>query len=297
MAFWVALLVRAVCSALVVVVASVAAEATGPFWGGLIISLPIAAGPAYVMLALQHDSTFIAASALGSIATNAATFVLLTAIALLAPRRPRWQTISAALTAWALTVAAIHTVDWSLTGAVILNLVLIALAYQLTGPATRAPAAARAPLRRNRYELPCRAALVGIIVATVVTTSRALGPSLTGMASVFPVAFTSFAFLVLPRLGGIAAAAVMASAVRALPGFALSLLVLHLTAIPLGTWPALLAMLLTSLLWSAGMMAVRARRLPVAAIDGAAIDGAAIADVTPTPAHQPATHPTATPAR
>src|ERR1700688_5018566 len=84
--FWLALLARATASALVVVAATVAAETVGPFWGGLIVSLPIGAGPAYVMLALQHDAAFIAASALGSFAVNAATFVFLAAIALLAPR-------------------------------------------------------------------------------------------------------------------------------------------------------------------------------------------------------------------
>jgi hypothetical protein len=283
MDFLAALLVRAVASAAIVVIASVAAEAAGPFWGGLIISLPIAAGPAYVMLALQHDAAFIAASALGSVTTNAATFVLLTTIALLAPRHPRWRTIGSALGAWACAVAAIHTIDWSLGGAILLNLGVIALAYPLTRRAAHAPGGvptgaptgastgARAPLRRRWFELPYRAALVGLVVAVVVTASHALGPSVTGMASVFPVAFTSFAFLMLPRLGGVGAAAVMASAVRALPGFALSLLVLHLTAIPLGTWPALLAMLVTSLVWSAGMMAVRPRRPgPGLAVSGVA---------------------------
>ena len=89
MAFWTALLVKAVSSALIVVLASVAAEASGAFWGGLIISLPIAAGPAYVMLALQHDDAFIATSALSSLTSNAATFALLTVFALLAPRHRR----------------------------------------------------------------------------------------------------------------------------------------------------------------------------------------------------------------
>jgi hypothetical protein len=267
MEFLAALLVRAVASAAIVVIASVAAEAAGPFWGGLIITLPIAAGPAYVMLALQHDAVFIAASALGSFATNAATFVLLTAIALLAPRQPRWRTIGVALGAWGCAVAAIHSIDWSLGGVILLNLGMVAVAYGLTRRAARAatsasvaPTGARAPLRRRWFELAGRAALVGGVVATVVTASRALGPGITGMASVFPVAFTSFAFLVLPRLGGVAAAAVMASAVRAMPGFGLSLLVLHLAAVPFGTWPALLGMLATSLVWSAGMLAVRARR-------------------------------------
>lgn len=260
MTFWIPLLLRAATSALIVVLASVAAEATGPFWGGLIISFPISAGPAYAMLALQHDAAFIADGALSSLAANAATFVLLTVIALLAPRFRRVIVMTGALAAWAGALLLIHRVAWTVPTALLLNLVLILLAYALTRPAARAPLTVAGNLRRRWYELPLRAALVGGVVATVVTTSHALGPSVTGMAAVFPVAFTSFAFLILPRLGGPASAAVMASAIRAMPGFALALLTLHVCAQPFGAWAALLAMLLTSLLWSLGMMALRARR-------------------------------------
>ena len=265
MAFWTALLVKAVASALIVVLASVVAEAAGPFWGGLIITLPIGAGPAYVMLALQHDASFIADSALSSFATNAATFVLLTVFALLAPRHGRSVVLGGGLAAWLLAVLAIRAIGVGLGGAVLLNLVMIVLAHWLTRPAPRipagrAPAATRGGLRRRWFELPARAALVGVVVASVVTASRALGPSVTGTASVFPVAFTSFAFLVLPRLGGPAAAAVMAGAIRAMPGFALSLLALHLCAVPLGAWAGLGAMLATSLVWSAGMLVSRPLR-------------------------------------
>jgi uncharacterized membrane protein (GlpM family) len=268
MAFWIALLVKAVSSALIVVIASVAAEAAGPFWGGLIITLPIGAGPAYVMLALQHDSGFIAASALGSFAANAATFVLLTAFALLAPRHRRSVVIGGGLAAWLLTVLAIRAIGFGLGGAALLNLVMIALAHGLTRRAARAPAVPRGTLRRRWFELPVRAALVGSVVAGVVTASRVLGPGVTGAASVFPVAFTSFAFLVLPRLGGAAAAAVMAGAVRAMPGFVLALLALHLCAGTFGAWVGLLAMLGTSLVWSGGMLVVRARRERAAALSG-----------------------------
>ena len=254
MTFWIALAVKAIASALIVVLASVAAEAAGPFWGGLIITLPISAGPAYAMLSLQHDAVFIADSALSSFATNAATFVLLTVFALLAPRHRRPVVIGGGMAAWLLAVLVIRAIDFGLGGTVMLNLVMIVLAHWLTRPAMRAPAVASGRLRRRWFELPLRAALVGAVVASVVTGSRALGPTVSGTASVFPVAFTSFAFLVLPRLGGTAAAAVMAGAIRAMPGFALALLALHLCAVPLGVWTGLWAMLATSLIWSAGML-------------------------------------------
>ena len=175
--FWIGLLARAAVSAFVVVAATVAAEAAGPFWGGLIVSLPIGAGPAYVMLALQHDAGFIAASALGSFAVNAATFVFLAVLALLAVR-VRWGwALAGSLGAWARGGAA------DPAGRV--------------GPGRREPAQSgrRAgvpggdPLggarggrrgravRRRWFELPVRAAMVGLMVGGVVTGSRALGPA------------------------------------------------------------------------------------------------------------------------
>jgi uncharacterized membrane protein (GlpM family) len=263
--YFLALLLRAAVSAFVVVTATVVAEACGPFWGGLIVSLPIGAGPAYAMLALQHDAAFIAASALGSFATNAATFVFLSTVALLAPR-VRWGwALAGGLLAWVIGVVLIRQTDWDALAATLLNVVVLLICLAITRSVGQdSGASANGPIRRRWYELPARAALVGGMVGTVVTLSRALGPSLTGMAAVFPVAFTSFTFLVLPRVGGVVGAAIMVSAIRAMPGFALSLLTLHLTAVPLGVGMALLVALLPSLAWSALLMLERGRRLRMA---------------------------------
>jgi uncharacterized membrane protein (GlpM family) len=265
LSFLLVLLVRAAASAAVVVTATVVAEASGPFWGGLIVSLPIAAGPAYAMLALQHDAAFIAASALGSFATNAATFVYLTALAMLATR-VRWGwALAGGLLAWVVAVSLIRQFYWDAFAAMILNVVVLLICLALTRSVGRnSDAPASGPIRRRWFELPARAAVVGLMVGSVVTLSRALGPSLTGMAAVFPVAFTSFAFLILPRVGGLVGAAIMVSAIRAMPGFALSLLTLHLTAEPLGVATALFVALLPSLAWSALLMIERGRHLRVA---------------------------------
>src|SRR5690349_25051735 len=111
-AFWLALLARAAVSACVVVAATVAAEAAGPFWSGLVVSLPIGAGPAYAMLALQHPADFIAASALGGFSANAACFVFLTVVALLAPRIHWGGALGGGLLAWVISVALIRQFDW-----------------------------------------------------------------------------------------------------------------------------------------------------------------------------------------
>ena len=259
--FWLALLVRAAVSAAVVVTATVVAEASGPFWGGLIVSLPIGAGPAYVMLSMQHDAGFVAAAALGSFAINAASFVFLAALALLATRMHWGLALAGSLVAWTIAVLLIRQAEWDVAGAIVLNVAAVLVSLWLTRSVGHAAAPPKRPLRRRWFELPLRAAMVGLTVGTVVTASRALGPALTGMATVFPVAFTSFALLVLPRVGGAMGAAIMVSAVRAMPGFGLALLTLHLAAVPLGTGPALLLALLPSLAWSLMLMLGRGRRL------------------------------------
>ena len=98
----------------------------------------------------------------------------------------------------------------------------------------------------------------------VVTLSAGLGAALTGIAAVFPVTFSSLGVIVQSRLGGRVAAATMAGAIRAMPGFALGLLVLHGLAVPAGAPLAMLASLAAMLAWSGGLILWRVRRLGAA---------------------------------
>ena len=252
------LMVRAMAAAAVVVSASVLAEAVGPLWGGLIVSLPISAGPAYVMLGLQHDPAFIAAGALGSLAVNPVTILYMLAIIVLAPRWHWPATLLSALTLWVAAAWLIRQMTWSLTSVCLLNVVVFAAALV----ATRRPPLIThtgAAVRRRWFDLPLRALLVGCLTAAVVTASRWLGPSLTGMAAVFPIALTGLALIVLPQLGGAASAGLFTSTLRAMPGLALALLVLHLSAERLGTWLGMLAALAAQLVFSASLLLAHRR--------------------------------------
>src|SRR6266516_5988520 len=71
--FWLELAIRMAVTAGFLVAATAVAERAGPFVGGLVATLPISAGPVYLFLALDHDSRFIAASAMASLAANAVT--------------------------------------------------------------------------------------------------------------------------------------------------------------------------------------------------------------------------------
>src|SRR5579864_4766397 len=86
LAFILMLALRMAVAAAFVVSASIITERSGPVIGALVATLPISAGPSYVFLALDHDTSFIAQGALASLAINAATMFLSLTYVLLAQR-------------------------------------------------------------------------------------------------------------------------------------------------------------------------------------------------------------------
>jgi hypothetical protein len=257
--FWLGLIVKIGATMAVVVAAATAAERGGPYWGGLLCALPIGAGPGYVLLALQEDAQFVAVSALSSLGANVATSVFMAAVVWLAPRRSVVVTLGASIAGWAVVLLPLRWVAWTGVTAMSANLAAVAAACWLTRGAVRDAPVSTAPPRW--FDLPVRAVLIGLVIAGVVTVSRAIGPTLTGIALVFPIATASLTAVVHRRLGGPAAAATMATALRAMPGFLSALLVLHLLA-PINLVLAFVAALASSLAWAGGMMAWRAYARP-----------------------------------
>jgi hypothetical protein len=292
-------LIKALTTALLVVLASALAEALGPFWGALVASLPVSAGPAYVFLSMQHTGDFIAASALSSAAANAATGLFLIVYAMLARRVSLWPGLGVAVAAWLVASLALRQVDWTPATVTLLNLAVYGSGFVLCrrmehptigpatigpstigranigpatidpstigpstigpstiGPSTICPLGAR---RRNRFDLPVRAIAVALFVSAVVLASAMLGAEATGIAAVFPISLISLIVILRPRVGGAASAVLAASALRAMLGFGLMLLTLHLAIPPWGTDKALVAALLVSLAWSAALLALRRR--------------------------------------
>ena len=257
-AVWLPFLVKLLAAVIVVVAASLAAERVGPYVAALIAALPVSAGPAYVMLALQNGDPFIAASALHSFATNIATCLFALTLVHLGPRVGLIANLLAAFAAWLAAVAVVQALEWNALAAALANVAAFALCLPLTRQADYG--ARPKALPRRWYDLPMRALLVGLLVAAVATAGRSIGPAATGIAAVFPISLTTLVLVVRPRLGGAALALAMASVLRAMIGFAAAALLLHLTAVPLGRWPALALALAVSLGWSATLL-IRQHRL------------------------------------
>ena len=78
------------------------------------------------------------------------------------------------------------------------------------------------PLPGMNDDIPLRAALVATLVATVVTLSRWVGPTISGIIALFPVVYSSLMLILQPRIGGPATAAVIANGSWGLIGFAIA---------------------------------------------------------------------------
>ena len=230
--FLLSLAVKMAVTALFVLVATYAAERAGALVGAMIATLPIAAGPAYIFLALDHDARFIADSALASLVVNAVTAIFALVYAMLAQKRGLAASVLPALAVWFALALVVRAVPWTTTSAVVFDIVVFAVCLMLGNRFRHA----RMPLALRRwYDIPLRAGMVAILIALVVGLSARVGPTITGILAVFPIVLTSLMLILHPRIGGPATAAVEANSLLGLVGFALTCLTARLAVEPLGT--------------------------------------------------------------
>jgi hypothetical protein len=256
--FILTLALRMVVTAAFVVSASVITERSGPVVGALIATLPISAGPSYVFLAFDHDAAFIAEGALASLAINAVTIFLGLTYVVLAQRRSALVSFAGAVTVWAGLAALSQKIHWSLASGLLLNVVSFAICL----PLLRRYRNVKMPLIARRwFHIPLRALLVSTLVATVVTLSGRVGPSISGTIALFPVVFTSMMLILHPHIGGPPTAAVIANSGWGLMGLGIAIAVLHVAALRFGSAIGLSLALTTCVSWNLALWWIGRRKL------------------------------------
>ena len=241
---------RMAIAAAFVVTASVITERSGPVIGALVATLPISAGPSYVFLAFDHDAAFIAEGALASLPINAATIFLGLTYVVLAQRRSALVSACTAVAVWIALASIIRSVQWTFAGGLIANVI----AFAICTPLLRRYRNVKMPLIARRwYDIPLRASLVAILVATVVTASSWVGPQISGIIALFPIVFTSMMLILHPRIGGPPTAAVLANSAWGLMGFGLAIAVLHVAVLQFGSAIGLSLALATGVIWNLGL--------------------------------------------
>ncbi len=255
--FWYELALKMALTALVVVVVSVTVERSGPFIGSLIAALPTAAGAAYVILAIEHPPAFIAAGAVGSAAAPAAVSIFALTYAVLAQRNGLIVSLGIAMVVWFAGAAALRLIDWTPLTAFVLDVAVfgttipLSWRYRTSGPPPK--------FLRTAFDIPLRAITAAIVVAIVTTASYSIGSFVSGVFAVFPIVMASSIVILHPRVGGKAAASMMAHSQIALIGLWLGFLATHYLVPPLGVWPAMTVGLLISIGWSVMLFLVRRR--------------------------------------
>jgi hypothetical protein len=203
---------------LLVVASSLAGRRWGPRLAGILVVLPIVAGPILLILYLDHDSEFAANAA------RAATLgiVPLAAFALIfayLSTRHGWLVIL--LTSWVTVLVA----DLALSRIAVpagIALLLALLALHGSGALLRRmhsppPPAAATPW----WDLPARAIATAVLVVLLTGFAAFLGPALTGALAPFPIALSVVCAFAVAQSGHAGVLALLRGIVPGLDGFAL----------------------------------------------------------------------------
>ncbi|WP_460888187.1 hypothetical protein [Promicromonospora xylanilytica] len=210
----------------------------GRRWGaratGVLVGLPIVAGPILLITCLEQGTRFGAAAA-SSALLGLTTLALFAVVFAWCSRRIGWAGSLGA--AW----AACLTADVALARLSVPPALGFALALGAMWGAGRAmPPASGARVARRAvvwpwWDLPGRAAATALLVVVVTTLSGTLGPGMTGVLAPFPIASSVVAAFALAQHGSGEAVHLLRGVLAGLVGFAAFCLLVALLVVPLGT--------------------------------------------------------------
>jgi hypothetical protein len=226
------LLVKLTLAPLLVVGSSLAGRRWGATVAGLIVALPIVAGPVLLIVALEHGTHFAARAASASLLGLVALSGFVVAFAH-AAHKGAWP--RALLAGWAVFVTlalALSTLAVASGTAFAIALCGFALAAVLMPDRDAAPDPARGAL--PRWDLPARALATAAIVVALTGAAGGLGARLTGVLTPFPVAMSVLAAFVLAQRGPRSADELLRGFLRGAAGFATFSLLVALLVIPAG---------------------------------------------------------------
>lgn len=250
-----ALLIKLASTAILVVLATSYAERFGAFVGAIVASMPIAVGPAYLFIAMEHDAGFVATSARTSLGVHAMMPLMLITCAGLVERYGVAVAMGAAMTVWVVGGVAVTWVQLTIGQAVLLNVATFSIALVLSRGL--AGDMAVAVPRRGRFDVLFRVAAVVAVVGAAILIGRLIGPKAAGLAALVPVVWISVAFVLTARSGRRRCSAVLANGIPAMIGFAFAFLAIAELTVGHGSAFSLSLALAIIVIWNLGFAAMR----------------------------------------
>ena len=211
------LLMKLVLAPALVVGATLVGRRWGWRAGGIVIALPLVAGPILLILTLEHGETFGAHAARGALLG----MVALSAFCVVFAHSQRLGWAAALVLGWlAYGLIAAAGSRWDappLSGLVVaLTALSIARVLLVVDDDSRGAPGSPPP----RWDIYARGVSTAVLVFTITTAADTLGPAVSGVLTPFPVATSVLAAFALAREGPAASASVLRGFVSALPVFA-----------------------------------------------------------------------------
>ena len=234
-----------------VVLSSLATRRWGPRLGGILVTIPIVAGPILLIICLEHGPAFAAQAAAASTLANVALAVFALALIMTVDRVPWWV---AMMIAWALVVltdlglAAVTVPAW--LALLVAVLALHGVQYVLRRQPDDLLTATRLPW----WDLPARAMATAALVLTVTWSAEVAGPNLSGVLAPFPIALSVVCAFAAAQHGRTGVIGLLRGIVPGLDGFALFCFVLAVTLNRLPVWMAFTLATILSLAWALALI-------------------------------------------
>ncbi|MET8999155.1 hypothetical protein [Amycolatopsis sp. NPDC004169] len=230
------LLLKLVLAPLLVVGSSVAGRRWGPAVTGLLVAMPVVAGPILLITYLEHGPVFVARAASASLLG----LVSLAAFGVVFARVSRargW--VGTVFLGWLVCLA----LDLALSFAPVPVWVALGLAWAAAWVGIRLlPEPGEAgPVTLPWWDLPARALATAVLVVVLTAAAGRLGPDLTGVLAPFPTGTSVVAVFALAQGGTRAAAATMRGVLRGLGGFSAFCFLVAVFAEPIGGWAFVVA--------------------------------------------------------
>ncbi len=233
-----------------VVGASLATRRWGAAIGGLLVTLPVVAGPILLIIALDHGEAFGAHAARAALLGLVALGTFATAFGFAAPHATWWQALGAGWLAY--FAVALSLYRWDAPPLLGLALACAAFTAARTLLPHSGPAGGRRPLPPS-WDLPARALATAVLVYSITTASDGLGPGLSGVLTPFPIAASVLTGFTLAQAGATASVEMARSILLGLYSFAIFMFGVAVLIEPLGTAAAFGLALAAALLVQLGV--------------------------------------------
>jgi hypothetical protein len=216
---------------LLVIASSLAGRRWGPQVAGILVVLPVVAGPILLILYLDHGSHFTGHAARAATLGIAPLAVFAVIFGYLSRRHGWLLTLAISWIAVLLVDLALAQVD--VPAAVALVIAVLAL-HGASALLRRLAEPTPPTLPPPWWDLPARAIATALLVLLVTGLATSFGPALTGMLTPFPIALSVVCAFTTAQAGHAGVLALLRGVVPGLDGFALFCFLVAVTIDSLG---------------------------------------------------------------